>query len=172
MNHAEAEELLGAYALDALPEDEARRVEEHLRGCAEHRAMAAELRRTSGLLPLTVGEGDPSPELRARIVEAVKATQRERLAPSPATETACRSTRASAPTRAATWGPRSPVTCHSSSNSRSPSNPVSSSCRRPSRSWSGTSSRVSGSGPVGQARRVAPAGTRSVTSLSRPVLTS
>ena len=32
MNHAEAEELLGAYALDALPEDEARRVEEHLRG--------------------------------------------------------------------------------------------------------------------------------------------
>jgi len=88
MNHAEAEELLGAYALDALPEDEARRVEEHLRSCAEHRAMAAELRRTSGLLPLTVGEGDPSPELRARIVEAVKATPRERLAPSPATEPA------------------------------------------------------------------------------------
>ena len=74
MNCAEAEELLGAYALDALPEDEARRVEEHLRSCPEHRAAAAELRQTSSLLPLTVEEGDPSPELRARIIEAVKAT--------------------------------------------------------------------------------------------------
>ena len=74
MGCAEAEELLGAYALDALPEDETRRVEEHLRTCAEHRALATELRRTSILLPLTVDEGNPSPDLRARIVEAVKAT--------------------------------------------------------------------------------------------------
>ena len=78
MNCAEAEELLGAYALEALPEGEARRVEEHLRSCAEHRAAAAELRRTSALLPLTVEEGDPSPELRARIIEAVKATPAHR----------------------------------------------------------------------------------------------
>lgn len=84
MTCGEAEELLGAYALDALPQEEARRVEEHLRGCAEHRAMAAELRRTSAVLPLTVDEGDPSPELRARIVAAVKATPLERAAPSPA----------------------------------------------------------------------------------------
>lgn len=74
MSCAEAEDLLGAYALEALPEVEARRVDEHLRGCAEHRAAAAELRRTSALLPLTVEEGDPSLELRARIIEAVKAT--------------------------------------------------------------------------------------------------
>ncbi len=74
MGCAEAEDLLGAYALEALPEDEARRVEEHLRSCAEHRAAAAELRRTSALLPLTVEEGNPSPDLRARILEAVKAT--------------------------------------------------------------------------------------------------
>ena len=38
MSCAEAEDLLGAYALEALPEEEARRVEEHLRSCAEHRA--------------------------------------------------------------------------------------------------------------------------------------
>ena len=84
MTCAEAEELLGAYALEALPPDDLRRVEEHLRSCAEHRAMALELRRTSAALPLTVDEGDPSPELRARIVEAVKATPREpmpRMAP-------------------------------------------------------------------------------------------
>jgi len=80
MSCAEVEELLGGYALEALPEDEARRVEEHLRSCAEHRAAAAELRRTSALLPLTVEEGDPSPELRARIIEAVKATPAEREA--------------------------------------------------------------------------------------------
>jgi len=78
MSCAEAEDLLGAYALEALPEGEARRVEEHLRSCAEHRAAAAELRRTSALLPLTVEEGDPSPELRARIIEAVKATPAHR----------------------------------------------------------------------------------------------
>ena len=77
MNCAQAEELLGAYALEALPEDEMRRVEEHLRSCVEHRAAAAELRRTSAVLPLTVDEGDPSPGLRTRIMEAVKATPRE-----------------------------------------------------------------------------------------------
>lgn len=74
MSCAEAEELLGAYALEALPENEARRIEEHLRTCAEHRAVAAELRQTSSLLPLTVDEADPSPDLRARIIQAVGAT--------------------------------------------------------------------------------------------------
>ncbi len=74
MNCDEVEELLGAYALGALPEDQARLVEEHLRTCPEQRVAAAELRRTSALLPLAVDEGDPSPELRARIIEAVKAT--------------------------------------------------------------------------------------------------
>jgi len=78
MSCAEAEDLLGAYALEALPEDDMRRVEEHLRSCAEHRAAAAELRRTSALLPLTAEEGNPSPELRARILQAVKATPAQR----------------------------------------------------------------------------------------------
>ena len=81
MSHAEAEELLGAYALEALPEAEARRVEEHLRTCAEHRVAAAELRRTSALLPLTTEEGNPSPDLRARIIAAVKATPTQPLEP-------------------------------------------------------------------------------------------
>ena len=81
MNCDEVEELLGAYALEALPEDEARRVDEHLRTCPEQRLAAAELRRTGALLPLTVEEADPSPGLRARIVEAVKATPPARLEP-------------------------------------------------------------------------------------------
>jgi hypothetical protein len=50
-----------------------RRVEEHLRGCEEHRAAAGELRRTSALLPLVVEEAEPSPTLRQRVIDAVKA---------------------------------------------------------------------------------------------------
>ena len=74
LDETEADDLLAAYALDALPEAEARRVEEHLRSCAEHRAAAAELRQTGSLLSLTAQEREPSPELRRRIVEAVKAS--------------------------------------------------------------------------------------------------
>jgi len=81
MTCAEAEDLLGAYALDALPEDEMHRVEKHLRTCAEHRAIAGELRGTTLMLPLTVEDGDPSPDLRTRIVEAVKATPAQPAAP-------------------------------------------------------------------------------------------
>jgi len=82
LDEAEADDLLAAYALDALPEAEARRVEEHLRSCAEHRAAAAELRQTGSMLSLTVEEAEPSPELRRRIVEAAKASP----APSSAAE--------------------------------------------------------------------------------------
>ena len=74
MTCAEAEDLLGAYALDALPEMEMRRVEEHLRGCEEHRTAAADLRRTGALLPLVVDEAEPSPALRQRVIDAVKAS--------------------------------------------------------------------------------------------------
>ena len=74
LDETEADDLLAAYALDALPEAEARRVEEHLRSCAGHRAAAVELRQTGALLSLTAAEREPSPELRRRIVEAVKAS--------------------------------------------------------------------------------------------------
>jgi len=74
LDETEADDLLAAYALDALPEAEARRVEEHLRSCAGHRAAAVELRQTGALLSLTAEEREPSPELRRRIVEAVKAS--------------------------------------------------------------------------------------------------
>jgi anti-sigma-K factor RskA len=80
LDEAEADDLLAAYALDALPEAEARRVEEHLRSCAEHRGAAAELRQTGSLLSLTTDELEPSPELRRRIVEAVKAAPGQSMA--------------------------------------------------------------------------------------------
>jgi anti-sigma-K factor RskA len=73
MNHDEAEELLGAYALDALTGDDRQRLEEHFRSCEEHRDAATELRATASLLALTVDDRDPSPSLRRRILEALNA---------------------------------------------------------------------------------------------------
>jgi len=104
MSCAEAEDLLGAYALEALPEDEMHRVEEHLRTCAEHRAIAGELRGTTLMLPLTVEDGDPSPDLRSRIVEAVKATPAQPAVPR---------------ARGATVAPRRPISRLSSWAARS-----------------------------------------------------
>jgi anti-sigma-K factor RskA len=69
---SQAEDLLGAYALDALPDDEIRRMEEHLQSCPEHAAVAAELGKTQQLLALTVDEEEPSAELRRRIMQEVE----------------------------------------------------------------------------------------------------
>jgi len=70
----EAEELLGAYALDALPDAETRKMAEHLASCQEHATAAAELRQTQSQLALTVNDAPPSLDLRARIMTAVEAT--------------------------------------------------------------------------------------------------
>ena len=69
----EAEELLGAYALDALEGDEARRMDEHLASCKDHAAAAAELRQAQSRLALTADDVEPPADLRARIVQAVRA---------------------------------------------------------------------------------------------------
>jgi anti-sigma-K factor RskA len=83
MNHDEAEELLGAYALDALTGDERQRIEEHVRSCDEHREAATELGRTVSLLALTVEDRDPSPSLRRRIIDAVSAAPTQPIAAMP-----------------------------------------------------------------------------------------
>ncbi len=85
MDCAQVEELLGAHALDALTEDDARQVEVHLASCADHRRVAEELKRTAALLALTVEEGQPSPELRGRILQAISVPgQPEERLPRPA----------------------------------------------------------------------------------------
>lgn len=80
LDETQADDLLAAYALDALPEAEARRVDEHLRSCAEHRQAAAALRRTGARLSLLADDMEPSPELRRRIVAAVQASPAGTLA--------------------------------------------------------------------------------------------
>lgn len=59
MRHAEFEELLGAYALDAVDGDEAEAVELHLRDCVRCRAEVAGHREMATLL---AHSGTPAPE--------------------------------------------------------------------------------------------------------------
>jgi anti-sigma factor RsiW len=60
MTHHEIEELLGAYALDAVEPEEARLVEEHLAECPRCRAEVAAHREVAALL--TSGTSEPVPE--------------------------------------------------------------------------------------------------------------
>lgn len=71
MNCEQAEELMGAYALDALPEAEMAAVRAHLATCPEHAAAAAELRAVAVTLGETADEMAPPSGLRARIAAAV-----------------------------------------------------------------------------------------------------
>lgn len=56
MTHAEITELLGAYALDAVDDDERALVEEHLASCARCRAEVAEHREVATMLAHTGGD--------------------------------------------------------------------------------------------------------------------
>jgi anti-sigma-K factor RskA len=90
MNCDQAEGLLGAYALDALPPDEAQAVREHLAGCARHASEAAELRAVAARLPAAAEPRNPPPELRERVLAAIAHEPQAAATPSasvsPATE--------------------------------------------------------------------------------------
>jgi anti-sigma-K factor RskA len=74
MNCDQAEELLGAYALDALPEGEAAEMRAHLRTCETHAAKARELVAVASQLHTTVEPATPPAALGNRIAAAVAAT--------------------------------------------------------------------------------------------------
>lgn len=59
MEHSEAEQLLGAYALDAVDPDEARGVEDHLQACPRCRAELSGHREVTGLFAYA---GQEAPE--------------------------------------------------------------------------------------------------------------
>lgn len=73
MTHAEIQERLALYALDALEADEARVVAEHLRTCDGCAAELAELHDALGELAMTETPVEPSPALRARVLASVQA---------------------------------------------------------------------------------------------------
>lgn len=68
--HDAIEELLGAYALDALDPDELAAVEAHLDGCPTCRAEVAELRDVAS--QLADSDAEPPEELWERIVDAIE----------------------------------------------------------------------------------------------------
>lgn len=76
---ASPHDAVGAYVLDALPEDERRRFEQHLATCPACQREVAELAPVVGLLPRLLAQEsagafpEPSPDLRARILAAAQA---------------------------------------------------------------------------------------------------
>jgi anti-sigma-K factor RskA len=83
VNCEQADELIGAYALDALPDDEAAQMRAHIETCARHATEASELRAVAARLPALAGEVQPPVALRTRVLDAVRATPQtpEREAP-------------------------------------------------------------------------------------------
>src|SRR5947209_5684791 len=66
-------DLVAAYMLGAVTPDEASLVEEHLATCAACRRLEGELRAVVALLPVAAGDMTPPPDLKARVMAAVRA---------------------------------------------------------------------------------------------------
>jgi hypothetical protein len=60
MSHEELQELLGAYALDAVDNDERTEIEDHLRTCARCRAEVGEHRETAAFLAHAGADAPPA----------------------------------------------------------------------------------------------------------------
>lgn len=72
LGHNECRESLAAYALGALPAEEAELVERHLLTCQECRAQLEYLRPAVDALPASVTQVEAPPELRARVMRVVE----------------------------------------------------------------------------------------------------
>jgi len=73
MNCEEINELLAAYAVDALDRSDTRTIGDHLSTCRKHDETLAGLTSAVWSLPALAEERDPSPELRARLLGAFDA---------------------------------------------------------------------------------------------------
>jgi len=73
MEHQDYQQLLIPHSLDALEVSEARELEAHLETCAECRAEFVALRDDAALLAYSAEPAEPRPEVRARILESVRA---------------------------------------------------------------------------------------------------
>jgi anti-sigma-K factor RskA len=73
MDHEQIRDDLAAYALGALPDREAMELEGHLRECGSCRERLRWLRPALDLLPVSVEQREPAPELRDRLMATVRA---------------------------------------------------------------------------------------------------
>lgn len=73
MVHEDYKEMSAAQALSALEAVDTRDLEAHLQGCAECRSQLDEWEETAARLAFTTTPLEPSPQLRGRILEAIRA---------------------------------------------------------------------------------------------------
>ena len=73
MKHEDYQEMLALHALGALDQSDARLVQEHLVTCADCRTELDEWRGTAGALTFDAEPMEPSPQVRDRILERVRA---------------------------------------------------------------------------------------------------
>ena len=83
LRHPDVEDLLGAYALDALDADERDAVELHLRDCPRCRAEVADFRETAALLAYGGAEAPPGiwEKIQASLEEAPPRLELARVVP-------------------------------------------------------------------------------------------
>jgi anti-sigma factor RsiW len=72
-DHTRYEDDLAAYLLDALTEDEAGDVQRHIEGCPRCQERARWLQGSVEMLPTSVEQLEPPPELRERLMSTVRA---------------------------------------------------------------------------------------------------
>jgi len=77
MAHADYKEMLPAHALSALDASEAQALNEHLAECAECRQELAHWENTAAALALNAPPMEPSPAVRDRIMNAVRADDKD-----------------------------------------------------------------------------------------------
>jgi hypothetical protein len=70
---SEVEALLGGYVLTALSDQERLAAERHLASCSQHGGAIQELARSSSQLSLAAKTREPPPELRTKILAAIRA---------------------------------------------------------------------------------------------------
>lgn len=87
MNSADLHTLTGAYALNALDDDERREFEAHLAECPACQQEVAEFEATAAELGSSLAEPLP-PHLRSEVMAAISTTRQERPAPRPADDQA------------------------------------------------------------------------------------
>jgi anti-sigma-K factor RskA len=80
MEHQAYEELLTLQALDALDAPDQRKLEEHLETCGACSRELAELRDAAGLLAHASTPAEPSAQVRARILAAVRSEKQPKTA--------------------------------------------------------------------------------------------
>lgn len=71
MNCQEVEELLGAYVLEALSEEEHRAIDAHLATCPTCPKTESQLRAIVEVFPLTVPPLDPPPQVKERLLARI-----------------------------------------------------------------------------------------------------